>query len=352
MHSVRHMQSMFDLSLTPPSGNVPLVDAILPPRPPPRPPAPGEETLFRPVATGSGFFTPAAGSNGNLFRLWKPDTISRPSGPRDSLYVPCCVQIYRCLTCFRSTVDSSFFADDSFQFKAPALPASRSQPGPADSVQPPAVRPLSSADEMGPVAKKLRSAVRPRVPPPSSAADSNLKPSKSAGALPEGADDRTKSSKARARPALTIANIFSSPGRRVQHAATSSRSTTATAKQPAATLGLTRRSSRLQLGTSNAKAKPPPKVGLSVRLAVPASQLTSSRRTPPRIDGVLPRGRGRILNLRWTTSPRRWPGPHHRPPRAPRRRRPRVPRLPARSRCRRPHRRRTRWSWQIMPSTT
>ncbi|GJE86877.1 ANAPC3 and TPR domain-containing protein [Phanerochaete sordida] len=232
-------------------GHVPEVDLIFPPRPPPRRPAPGEETLFRPTVTGAGFFTPAAGSNGNLFRFWQPDTThARPSGPRDSL----------------STVDSSFFAEDSFQFKAPGLPASRSQPGLSDAVLPPAVRPLSSADEMGPAAKKLRSTVRQRVLP-SSAADSNhIKPSKSAGAALEGADDRSKSSKARARPALSIANIFSSPGRRVQDPATSSKFNAATTSRstaeqrvPPSTLGPARRSSRLQLGTNSKPTKPPAK---------------------------------------------------------------------------------------------
>ncbi|KIP04754.1 hypothetical protein PHLGIDRAFT_109148 [Phlebiopsis gigantea 11061_1 CR5-6] len=243
-------------------GNLSDIEGIIPQRPPPRKPAPGEDTVFRPTAAGSGLFTPAAGSNGNIFHLWKTDTTqSRPTGSRDSLYV----KGY-----------SSFFAEDSFQFKAPGRPASRSQAGPSELVQPPAVRPLSSADEMGPVAKKLRSTARQRVPPSSAPADSNLKPSKSAGAVLEGADDRSKSSKARARPALTIANIFSSPGRRVQHAATSSRSNATTAKgtrEQATTFGLARRSSRLQLGAAS-KTKPPPKLS-----QVPTKD---RRRAPPR----------------------------------------------------------------------
>ena len=126
---------------------------------------------------------------------------------------------------------------------------------------------------MGPVPKKPRSTVRQRAPPSSNAADTNIQTSKSAGALLQGvADDRSKSSKARARPALTIANIFSSPGRRAQHAATSSRSAAQnnagvggntnvnvnSKKEPAA-FGLARRSSRL-MGTKQAKV--PPKVGL------------------------------------------------------------------------------------------
>ena len=171
------------------------------------------------------------------------------------------ISIYNYPLYARATADSSFYPDASI---LQPMRASKSQPT-ALAAHPPAVRPLSSADEAGPVTKKLRSSVRQRTAPPSSnAADSNviLKPSKSAGTLLAGADDRSKSSKARARPALTIANIFSSPGRRVQHAATSSRSnapaTKSTREQPA-TSGLTRRSSRLQLGAAS-KTKPPPKV--------------------------------------------------------------------------------------------
>lgn len=156
-----------------------------------------------------------------------------------------------------STIDSSFAVEDSFAYKP--IPASKSQPGPSSMVQPPAVRPLSSADEMGPVPKKPRSTTRQRAPPSSTAADTNMQTSKSAGALLQGvADDRSKSSKARARPALTIANIFSSPGRRAQQAATSSRSTApskAAKEQPP----ITRRSSRL-LGGSTSKTKLAPKV--------------------------------------------------------------------------------------------
>ena len=139
--------------------------------------------------------------------------------------------------------------------------ASKSQPT-ALAAHPPAVRPLSSADEAGPVTKKLRSSVRQRTAPPSSnAVDSNvnLKPSKSTGTLLAGADDRSKSSKARARPALTIANIFSSSGR-AQTTATSRLHAAGTAiskhsreQQPVAGPG-TRRSTRLNSGTNNKPA--------------------------------------------------------------------------------------------------
>lgn len=203
-----------------------------------------------PVATGAGFFTPDAGNGGNLFRGWKP--LDAPTGPRDSMSVkhfsPRSTLI---LICDRGTNDSSFYGEPSFQGP---IRASRSQPTTL-AVQPPAVRPLSSADEAGPVTKKLRSTVRQRTAPPSStAADTHLKPSKSTGTVPvaSGAgptDDRTKSSKARARPALTIANIFSSSGRPAQNAAASSRSHVVGLGKP--TTGATaRRSSRLQSGGS------------------------------------------------------------------------------------------------------
>jgi len=154
----------------------------------------------------------------------------------------------------RATADSSFYPDASF---IQPMRASKSQPA-ALAAHPPAVRPLSSADEAGPVTKKLRSSVRQRTAPPSSnAADlnMNLKPSKSAGTLLPRADDRSKSSKARARPALTNANTFSSSGP-AQTAATSRLHAAGAAigkhsreQQPAAGPG-TRRSTRLNSGTS------------------------------------------------------------------------------------------------------
>lgn len=163
----------------------------------------------------------------------------------------------------RATVDSSFYPEDSFRHGN--LRPSRSQPATSLTVQPPAVRPLSSADETGPAAKKPRSGTRQRtVPPSSTATDTNIRPSKSAGVILQGADDRSKSSKARARPALTLANIFSSPGRRAQHAATSSRSNltgvTKAVKELPPGPTLTRRSTRLLSGPSS-KTTLAPKVG-------------------------------------------------------------------------------------------
>ncbi|KAI0665010.1 protein prenylyltransferase [Cubamyces menziesii] len=161
-------------------GDVPPVDELFHPRPQPHRRKPGDEgpSSSIPVATGAGFFTPDASSAGNL--IWKPvlKGMDAPAGPRDSI----------------ATSDSSFYGEPSFQ--AP-MRASRSQPAHL-AVHPPAVRPLSSADEAGPVTKKLRSSARQR--PASStttaAGAHQLKPSKSAGALPAAAaGDRAKSSK-------------------------------------------------------------------------------------------------------------------------------------------------------------
>ncbi|CAL1704161.1 unnamed protein product [Somion occarium] len=232
-------------------GRAPAADDIYPLRPPPTHGA-MEDMPSIPISTGAGFFTPVAGSSGNLFNLWRLDQSSSrpvrmgpPVGPRDSL----------------ASADSSFFPEDSFRLGF--LRPSRSQPATSLAVQPPAVRPLSSADEAGPVAKKPRSTRQRTAPPSTTAVDTNLKPSKSAGALLQGAEDRSKSSKARARPALTVANIFSSPGRRAQHAATSSRSNavgskTAREQQPPSGNVITRRSSRLLSG-NHTKPPPPPK---------------------------------------------------------------------------------------------
>ncbi|KAH9951396.1 protein prenylyltransferase [Amylocystis lapponica] len=228
-------------------GQAPDADELFPPRPQPVKQTSPEGAKPVPVATGAGFFTPDGGHGGNLFRVWKPDPgqpqafrMDQPAGPRDSI----------------ATADSSFYPESS-SIQGP-IRASRSQPMVSLAVQPPAVRPLSSADEAGPVTKKLRPAVRQRTAPSSSnAADSNvsLKPSRSVGALPipNGADDRPKPSKARARPALTVANIFSSSGR-AQTAAAASRSAGvgrgAREQQPAAGPA-TRRSTRLLSGTSS-----------------------------------------------------------------------------------------------------
>ena len=104
-------------------------------------------------------------------------------------------------------------------------------------------RPLSSADE-GPVTKRQRSVGVPQrsvdVP----------KPSLSHVPI----DERLK--KARTRPALTIANIFSSSGRRAQSVATSSRlNTKAHREQPQNSGFATRRSTRLLGGATHKSSK-------------------------------------------------------------------------------------------------
>lgn len=132
-------------------GSIPDIDELFPPRPPPVKRAPTEEVQAKPVpiATGAGFFTPDTGNAGNLFRTWKPD-IAQPQpfrmnplhGQRDSI----------------ATNDSSFYPpDNSFQ---QAHRTTRSQPSNTGQIPTHVSRPLSSADEAGPVAKKQRSTAR------------------------------------------------------------------------------------------------------------------------------------------------------------------------------------------------
>ncbi|KZT11471.1 TPR-like protein [Laetiporus sulphureus 93-53] len=169
-------------------GDILEIDDLFPPRRPPTKQAISDFNRPVPVATGAGFFTPDAGNGGNLFVGWKPD-VGLPThsehvgGLHDSM----------------TTDESSFDPEGSFH--QGALRASRSQPTSSLAVHPPAVRPLSSADEAGPVTKKLRSTVRQRTAPSSTnAADSNvyLKPSKSTGTLLLGQRDQPKSLKAAA----------------------------------------------------------------------------------------------------------------------------------------------------------
>ncbi|KAJ8456169.1 hypothetical protein ONZ45_g18799 [Pleurotus djamor] len=210
-------------------GSSPPIDDLFPPRPHiPQSPIPSEEfQIPRPVvptATGIGFFTPEAGGSGNLFRnLVGPPPPFRvaPTSfkPRDSI----------------AANESSFYPGDTpFQ---PIHRATRSQPA-MPTQQPPASRPLSSADETGPVAKKLRSTSR--------------QPEVTARGLKSTKFAEDTLEKARARPALTFANFFSSSGRPSQPT-TSSRTSAATGKSnvPTAHGGIaTRRSTRLLSGTS------------------------------------------------------------------------------------------------------
>ena len=107
-------------------------------------------------------------------------------------------------------------------------------------------RALSSADE-GPAFKKLRSTTR--------GMEKAFKPVAAA--------DDANSKKARARPALTLVNLFSSAGRRPQPTATSSRHAPAAGnrsdREGSAPGAVTRRSARL-MGTGS-RPPIPSKVG-------------------------------------------------------------------------------------------
>ena len=235
-------------------GDIPPIEALFPPRPAPvllRPAEVGPSKSAIPFATGAGFFTPDAGSAGNRLRAWKPKFIVDLSRQRDSMFVfgVHCIFSETYADDNRATTDSSFYGEPSFQ--GPIRP-SWSQPTTL-AVQPPAVRPLSSADEAGPVTKKLRSTVRQRTAPPSTtAADAHhqLKPSKSTGAIPGPAqDDRTKGSKAPVRPYLSTHNVPSYSLHAFQ-TTTASRFNAVGAGKPPAGGSSTRRSTRLQSGGS------------------------------------------------------------------------------------------------------
>lgn len=192
-----------------------------------------------PTTTGAGFFTPGAETSGNLFRwdVGQPPAFrmgAAPSRPRDSMLVLRYCPFALIDTPYSATNESSFYpVDTPFQ---PIHRITRSQPV-IPTQQPPMSRPLSSADETGPVAKKLRSTSRQP--------EAAVRASKSSKLT----DDTLK--KARVRPALTFANFFSSSGR--TQPTTSSRTSAAIGKsnQAAGHGGIpTRRSTRLLSGTS------------------------------------------------------------------------------------------------------
>ncbi|KII88979.1 hypothetical protein PLICRDRAFT_108812 [Plicaturopsis crispa FD-325 SS-3] len=225
-------------------GSVPDIDELFPPRPPPtkrQPPEDSQPKVY-PVATGAGLFTPDSGNSGNLFRAWKPEPglpqpfrMGPPPAPRDSI----------------ATNDSSFYPpENSLMQVHPPRPTRATTTG---QIHPPhsLSRPLSSADEAGPVAKKLRS-TRQRSTEATNAGAGNLKAAAAAAKPPSKlVMDEPTTKKARARPALTFSNFFSSSGR-------SQPAKTAAGKgdrAPAAHAGPpTRRSTRL---LSGAGGKPP-----------------------------------------------------------------------------------------------
>ncbi|KAG5647154.1 hypothetical protein DXG03_001109 [Asterophora parasitica] len=232
-------------------GSIPEIDEIFPPVPLPVKRAPPEDAQGKtvPVASGAGFFTPdpanLGGGGGNLFRAWKPEQPQpfRIAGPRDSL-----------------ATNDSFYPDNSFQVQRVA----RSQPTKLETLQPPAPsRSLSSTDEGGPNPKRQRSTARqPELAKPSTTANLNPPANPSSNSLASKSntvlDNPVK--KARARPALSFANIFSSSGRRSQPKSTVASSRTAgvgVGKSNAQPSGLpTRRSTRLLSGTSTKQAPP------------------------------------------------------------------------------------------------
>lgn len=155
------------------------------------------------------------------------------------------------------TNESSFYPlENSFQQPQPPNPRTTRSQQVHVPLQTHASRPLSSADEAGPVPKRLRSTSRQAEAIKSKSSKLN-------------SDDPSK--KARARPALLFANIFSSSGRRSQHAA-SSRNANAPGKgivQPTAPTLAPRRSTRLLSGTGAKQ----PHLSTKVRLAFNPSML-------------------------------------------------------------------------------
>ncbi|KDQ59445.1 hypothetical protein JAAARDRAFT_174746 [Jaapia argillacea MUCL 33604] len=204
-------------------GTVPPVEDLFPHRPPPVKRSAPEEypPKIIPMATGAGFFTPDAGGGGNLFRQPQPFRMDPPARPRDSLV----------------TNDSFFHFPDNSILDSHIRP-SRSQPVIPTVSQPAISRPLSSADETGPVPKKLRSTARQRI-------GEEAKSTKPTAAL----DDRLK--KARARPALMLANFFSSSGRDSQSKPLPARAVPSLVKSDnPINAAPTRRSTRLLSGTT------------------------------------------------------------------------------------------------------
>ncbi|KAG8217544.1 TCP-1/cpn60 chaperonin family-domain-containing protein [Butyriboletus roseoflavus] len=133
-------------------GTAPEVDEMFPPRPLPTKQAPPEEPPIKvmpgPTATDIGFFTSDVAENSTHIRGRKnPPQAFRmepPHAPRDSL-----------------VTNGSFFQADGHFLQQMAPRGLRMEDAPAGPSQPPA-RPLSSADETGPVQKRLRSTTRQR----------------------------------------------------------------------------------------------------------------------------------------------------------------------------------------------
>ncbi|KAJ7219122.1 hypothetical protein GGX14DRAFT_434695 [Mycena pura] len=196
-------------------GSVPEIDDIFPPRTPPVKRAPPEDSQPKPIVplpSGAGFFTPDTGNAGNLFRPTQPLPFRMEPPGIESV----------------ATSDFSFYPQDTtFQ---QVHPPGRPQPTAAHQAH--LSRPLSSADEAGPVLKKLRSTA------PQPEASRSSKPLKLT------IDEPLK--KARARPVLKFSDIVSSLNR-LSQPPISSRAASGTGKsinQSAASSAAIRRSMR------------------------------------------------------------------------------------------------------------
>ena len=240
------------------TGSVPEIEDLFPSRPPPIKRTPPEEQQQqqqqpptrathppRPTATGMGFFTPDNGNAGNLFRRPEPPNALPVRmgrlGPRDSMWAE-----HNNYTLYlNSNIVQHRLTDDTVSHlpEISILQAHQRAKGAAMLSS----RALSSADEGGPAHKKLRSTTR----------------GMEKAYKPVAAVDDAHSKKARARPALTLVNLFSSAGRRPQPTATSSRHAPAASNRPdrdgSAPGGATRRSARL-MGTGS-RPRIPSKVG-------------------------------------------------------------------------------------------
>ncbi|KAF9050654.1 TPR-like protein [Hymenopellis radicata] len=197
-------------------GVVPEINTLFPYRPPPTRRVPPEDTLPKssfPVATGAAFFTPDGGHTGNLFRPWDATAAVQPTrmGP------PAQPEL----------LTSTYPTPLESQLHRNAKP----QPSMNVPPQPHFSRPLSSAEETGPVPKKMRSTRQ-------------LETSKTSKFLKQNGDDPQK--KARDRPGFQLSNFFSSSARRSQQP---SRSGNPSKTGNANTSMMTRRSNRLLSGT-------------------------------------------------------------------------------------------------------
>ncbi|KAF7322845.1 TPR-REGION domain-containing protein [Mycena chlorophos] len=189
-------------------GSAPEVDDILPPRPVPVKRAPADELHPKsiiPVPSGAGFFTPDTGNAGNLFR---PQPMPFRMAPMTN-----------------ESIEISFYPQDTtFQ---QVHPPGRSQPQPNSS------RPLSSADEAGPVAKKLRSAA------PQAESSKSSKPTK--GLVDDASKKPSSSSRAGGSSSNHVGVASSTTGTR-----RSARSNSGTTSKPGYTSKTTARGRRRQ----------------------------------------------------------------------------------------------------------